>query len=89
MSTETSGMSAKLEQCRRALKPIDRLGVGPALVCREHVPASVAELVHLLTIQLQNELERLKDGHRVKTRIRLIKREIESCYRACEKAARV
>ena len=55
--------------------------VPPSLIFAIVVVEHVAELVHLLTIDLHNALERSDTG-----RVKRIKAELERCYRLCARA---
>ena len=72
----------KIAAMQKALQPEDRLGIGD-LVYQGKRADHVAELVHLLTIDLHNALE-CSDTERV----RRIKAELERCYRLCARAVR-
>ena len=65
---------------RKALQPEDRLGIGD-LIYRGKRADHVAELVHLLTIDLHSALD-VGDT----ARVRRIKAELERCYRLCARA---
>ena len=67
----------------KALRPNDRLGIGD-IVYRGKRAEHVAELVHLLTIDLHRALD-IGDQKRVKK----IKAELERCYRECAAAVRI
>ena len=65
---------------RKALQPEDRLGIGD-LVYHGYRADHVAELVHLLTIDLHSALDEEDTA-----RVRRIKAELMRCYRLCARA---